>query len=240
MLPALPSRRAHSSSRAATPALVVTARRALTCLGECCFEDGLPIDCLLTYGYRLISALAITPAGAYFLWPSAHGDDHHGHEEHHEEHHEEAEAKEEEQPQEEESKDEEPKEEESKVEEFALNLDEDEEEEAAPEEKPLMIRLSLGGATFDVEYAAAEESFNWVDDVGGLPSYIKRIANAIQKKGKSESHSIAIAVNVDSSTGSAAVLCRNGIFCVRSRWTTSVCDTRLSMREETKPGRWAR
>ena len=137
MLPALPSRRAHSSSRAATPALVVTARRALTCLGECCFEDGLPIDCLLTYGYRLISALAITPAGAYFLWPSAHGDDHHGHEEHHEEHHEEAEAKEEEQPQEDESKDEEPKEEESKVEE---SKDDQPKEEAKDEsekaEKP--------------------------------------------------------------------------------------------------------
>jgi hypothetical protein len=117
VLPALPSRRAHSSSRAATPALVVTARKALTCLGECCCEYALAIKCLLTYGYRLISALAITPAGAYFLWPSAHGDDHHGHEEHHEEHHEEAEAKEEEQPQEEESKDEEPKEEQPKEEE---------------------------------------------------------------------------------------------------------------------------
>lgn len=55
---------------------------------------------------RLISALAITPAGAYFLWPSSESG-HHGHDEHHEEHHEEAEAKEEEQPQEEEeSKDE--------------------------------------------------------------------------------------------------------------------------------------
>jgi len=62
----------------------------------------------------LISALAITPAGAYFLWPSPSGDAHHGHEEHHEEHHEEAEAKEEEQPQEEESKDEQPKDEEAK------------------------------------------------------------------------------------------------------------------------------
>lgn len=85
----------------------------------------------------LISALAITPAGAYFLWPSAHGDDHHGHEEHHEEHHEEAEAKEEEQPQEEESKDEEPKEEESKVEE---SKDDQPKEEAKDEsekaEKP--------------------------------------------------------------------------------------------------------
>lgn len=43
----------------------------------------------------LISALAITPVGTYFLWPSGESG-HHGHDEHHEEHHEEAEAKEEE------------------------------------------------------------------------------------------------------------------------------------------------
>jgi len=49
----------------------------------------------LTRIHRLISALAITPAGAYFLWPSGESG-HHGHDEHHEEHHEEAEAKEEE------------------------------------------------------------------------------------------------------------------------------------------------
>ena len=60
----------------------------------------------LTRVYRLISALAITPVGAYFLWPSGESG-HHGHDEHHEEHHEEAESKDEEQP-----KDEEPKEEE--------------------------------------------------------------------------------------------------------------------------------
>jgi hypothetical protein len=65
----------------------------------------------LTCTVRLISALAITPVGAYFLWPSGESG-HHGHDEHHEEHHEEAEAKDEEQPQEEESKDEQPKEEE--------------------------------------------------------------------------------------------------------------------------------
>ena len=49
----------------------------------------------LTRSYRLISALAITPVGTYFLWPSGESG-HHGHDEHHEEHHEEAEAKEEE------------------------------------------------------------------------------------------------------------------------------------------------
>jgi outer membrane biosynthesis protein TonB len=77
------------------------------------------VDCVkLICDLRLISALVVTPVGAYFLWPSSHGDaGHHGHDEHHEEHHEEAEAKEEEAPQEEESKDDEPKEEESKDEE---------------------------------------------------------------------------------------------------------------------------
>lgn len=54
---------------------------------------------------RLISALAITPAGAYFLWPSGESG-HHGHDEHHEEHHEEAETKEEKQPEEEKPKEE--------------------------------------------------------------------------------------------------------------------------------------
>lgn len=62
---------------------------------------------MLTPCLRLISALAITPVGAYFLWPSSSGDSHHGHEEHHEE----SEPKEEEeQPQEEESKEEKPQE----------------------------------------------------------------------------------------------------------------------------------
>lgn len=39
------------------------------------------------------------------------------------------------------------------------------------------------------------ETFNWVDDVGGLPSYIKRISKHLQRKGMSESHAIASAVN---------------------------------------------
>lgn len=56
----------------------------------------------LTHWDRLLSALVITPVGAYFLWPSP-SSGHHGHDEHHEEHHEEAEAKEEE-PKEEEPK----------------------------------------------------------------------------------------------------------------------------------------
>jgi len=68
----------------------------------------------LTRILRLISALTITPVGAYFLWPSGESG-HHGHDEHHEEHHEEAEAKdeepkEEEKPQEEDSEHEKAKE----------------------------------------------------------------------------------------------------------------------------------
>lgn len=44
--------------------------------------------------------------------------------------------------------------------------------------------------------AAARETFNWVDDVGGLPRYIKRISKHLRAKGKTKSHAIAIAVNV--------------------------------------------
>lgn len=46
-----------------------------------------------------------------------------------------------------------------------------------------------------VAFGAEAETFNWVDDVGGLPSYIKRIARHLQRKGMTESRSIATAVN---------------------------------------------
>ena len=36
---------------------------------------------------------------------------------------------------------------------------------------------------------------NWVDEQGGLPSYIKRIKKHLVAKGFSESHAIAVAVN---------------------------------------------
>ena len=45
------------------------------------------------------------------------------------------------------------------------------------------------------EDAEDEAEFNWVDDVGGLPQYIKRIAKHLKKKGMTESHAIATAVN---------------------------------------------
>ena len=120
MLPALWSRAAPSLSRAVTPALVVTAKKARICLGECRADitEGVVNIRQLTRMDRLISALAITPVGAYFLWPSGESG-HHGHDEHHEEHHEEAEAKEEEQPTEEEKPAEEEKPEKKESEETA-------------------------------------------------------------------------------------------------------------------------
>lgn len=39
------------------------------------------------------------------------------------------------------------------------------------------------------------EEFNWVDDVGGLPKYIREIADSLMKRGYSESRAIATAVN---------------------------------------------
>lgn len=38
--------------------------------------------------------------------------------------------------------------------------------------------------------------FNWVDKVGGLPSFIKRIKNHLTRKGMDTSRAIATAVNV--------------------------------------------
>jgi hypothetical protein len=42
----------------------------------------------------------------------------------------------------------------------------------------------------------AKKSKNWVDQEGGLPKYIKRIAKHLQEKGMDESRAIATAVNV--------------------------------------------
>jgi len=41
----------------------------------------------------------------------------------------------------------------------------------------------------------AEDDFNWVDDCGGLPKYIKRIAKHLEDGGMTKSHAIATAVN---------------------------------------------
>jgi hypothetical protein len=46
-----------------------------------------------------------------------------------------------------------------------------------------------------VAFGVEAETFNWVDDVGGLPGYIKRIARHLQRKGMTESRAVATAVN---------------------------------------------
>lgn len=52
----------------------------------------------------------------------------------------------------------------------------------------------LAAAALPDEEDTAELA-NWVEKAGGLPAYIKRIAKHLQKKGMSESHAIATAVN---------------------------------------------
>lgn len=47
----------------------------------------------------------------------------------------------------------------------------------------------------EADYSADTETFNWVEEVGGLPRYIKRISDALQRRGMGESHAIASAVN---------------------------------------------
>lgn len=41
-----------------------------------------------------------------------------------------------------------------------------------------------------------DETYNWVEDVGGLPGYIKRISKHLREKGMDQSRAIATAVNV--------------------------------------------
>lgn len=50
--------------------------------------------------------------------------------------------------------------------------------------------LASGSVTDDLV------TFNWVEDVGGLPTYIKRISKHLRRKGMTESRAIATAVNV--------------------------------------------
>lgn len=49
----------------------------------------------------------------------------------------------------------------------------------------------------DTEFGRQElaTEFNWVEDTGGLPKYIKRIAKHLREKGMTEGHAIASAVN---------------------------------------------
>jgi hypothetical protein len=50
-------------------------------------------------------------------------------------------------------------------------------------------------STTDYTLDEMDKTFNWVDDVGGLPKYIKRIADHLKAKGMTEGHAIATAVN---------------------------------------------
>lgn len=47
----------------------------------------------------------------------------------------------------------------------------------------------------DVSEEDIDDLANWVEKAGGLPQYIKRISKHLRKKGMSESHAIATAVN---------------------------------------------
>ena len=51
-------------------------------------------------------------------------------------------------------------------------------------------------AVTDPETFAQTDTFNWVEDAGGLPQYSKRISKHLTRKGMSQSHAIATAVNV--------------------------------------------
>lgn len=65
-------------------------------------------------------------------------------------------------------------------------------------------RISIVAAASATDDPAGIEDFNWVEDVGGLPAYVKRIARHLKAKGFTESHAIATAVNV------VKKMCANG------------------------------
>lgn len=64
----------------------------------------------------------------------------------------------------------------------------EESEDALPEEE------AIAAITDDLGDDEVEE-FNWVEEVGGLPKYIREIADSLIKRGFSESRAIATAVN---------------------------------------------
>ena len=55
-----------------------------------------------------------------------------------------------------------------------------------------------------------EETYNWVDDVGGLPGYIRRIADHLMASGMTESRAIASAVNTVKRWARGGTVRRNG------------------------------
>lgn len=69
---------------------------------------------------------------------------------------------------------------------------------AAPaphEQDPRRRRAPAVAASADAALTAASKP-NWVDQEGGLPKYVKRIARHLKEKGMTESHAIATAINV--------------------------------------------
>lgn len=79
-----------------------------------------------------------------------------------------------------------------------------------------MVAWLQGEAEVDL-FLASEGGFNWVDDAGGLPGYIHRIADHLKGKGMEESRAIATAVNA------AKKMCATG-------------DTSLPGKQEINPG----
>jgi len=60
----------------------------------------------------------------------------------------------------------------------------------------LALELPATYASLAVLDAAIVGAFNWVEKVGGLPKFIKRIRNHLTRKGMPMSRAIATAVNV--------------------------------------------
>jgi hypothetical protein len=60
----------------------------------------------------------------------------------------------------------------------------------------LALELPKLYASLEVLDAAIVGAFNWVEKVGGLPSFIKRIRDHLTRKGMPMSRAIATAVNV--------------------------------------------
>lgn len=52
-----------------------------------------------------------------------------------------------------------------------------------------------GVITYELD-TVDDQTFNWVDDVGGLPKFIKRIEKHLEEKGMAKGHAIAVAVNI--------------------------------------------
>lgn len=70
-------------------------------------------------------------------------------------------------------------------------VDEDDEEDQVSDEEAIAAIAEDDDELSDEDV----ETYNWVDDVGGLPAYIRDIADSLIERGFSESRAIATAVN---------------------------------------------